>query len=80
MTRTTHVCPVCRLEHGDPKAHRVTVALVIAIVLIAVEVAVALTVDGWPVLAMWAIVAWNLLRVLLLVHGLATLAAKAGRP
>lgn len=80
MNRQPHRCPICRLEHHEPRASNVTTVLIIALVLIAIEVAVALTVDGWPVVAMWAIVAWNLTRVLLLVHGLATLAVKADRP
>lgn len=74
----THCCPTCGWRHSAPKARRASVRFVQAVGFTGVEVAAALHLDGLLAAGLWAIAAWNVVVVLLLVHGLAQAAVGQG--
>ncbi|HXH77295.1 hypothetical protein [Nocardioides sp.] len=71
---TLHRCPICRAKHAAPRVHRAVRAVLLAIIFSAIEIIAALALDGWISIALWLIAAWNALRFVFLVWGLATLA------
>lgn len=73
---TTHRCPVCQLEHHEPRASNVTRVMILNALILVLEVAVALALTGWLALGMWLLVTYNVIRIIVLTHGLATLAAR----
>jgi hypothetical protein len=73
-----HRCTVCGVRHRHPKAHRVLTAFALAGAFIAVEIVAAIHLDGWLSFALWVLAAWNVLKVTVLVYGLATIAAERG--
>ena len=74
MSADLHRCHTCGLKHRHPKAHRAVTTLARGGTFTTVEVLAALALDGWLALALWLMVAWNVVTMSLFVVGLAMLA------
>ena len=77
MTTTDlHRCQACGSKHRHPKAHRALITLAQSFAIIAVQVVAALTLEGWLALAMWVVIARNVVFTTLVISGLAIAAAE----
>lgn len=79
MSTDLHRCQACGWKHRNPKAHRALTNVTQAVVFTVVEVLAAMVLDGWLAVAMWVIVARNVLFTGAVIYGLGLAATDQAR-